>query len=73
MGMSGGTSNGGQYVAVAFSPTGLMENSETYFCTGSSFASGVIEARHLPPIVDSSLEVLFVVGVFFNVIFFAYQ
>ena len=73
MGMSGGTGNGGQYVAVAFSPTGLMENSETYFCTGSSFASGVIEARRSSPTVDSSLEVLFVVRLLINVIFFVCQ
>lgn len=56
MELSGGTGGGAQYVGVAFSPTGRMENSDFYYCSGTAFRSGVIVNRS-PPTIDASLPV----------------
>ena len=56
MEVSGGSGNGGQYVGVAFSPNGQMENSDLYYCTGDRLISGVINTR-VQPTVTTSLPV----------------
>ncbi|CAK8680834.1 unnamed protein product [Clavelina lepadiformis] len=51
----GNVGAGDKYVAMAFSPNGLMENSDLYYCTGSELKSGRIVQRHITPIVDDTL------------------
>ncbi|XP_076813647.1 putative ferric-chelate reductase 1 [Clavelina lepadiformis] len=55
MEISGGTGAGGQYVAVAFSPDGLMQNSDLYYCIGTELKSGVLQTRHSAPVTDPAL------------------
>ena len=57
MEISGGTGAGGQYVAVAFSPDGLMQNSDLYYCIGTELKSGVLQTRHSAPVTDPTLPV----------------
>ena len=57
MELSGSEGQMSQYVAVAFSPNGRMENSDLYYCTGETFNSGVIKALHVEPFQDEVLPV----------------
>ena len=59
MEMSGGSGNGAQYSAIAFSLDNLMSNADVYFCTGNEVVSGAIGARRIQPSVDGNLPVRF--------------
>jgi len=61
MELSGGIGGGNEYVAVAFSPDGLMHNSDLYYCTGKDLKSGVIKKRYNTPSTDSALPVSIIV------------
>ena len=57
MELSGGMGSGKEYVAVAFSPDGLMQNSDLYYCTGVDLKSGAIQKHYDLPRTDSALPV----------------
>ena len=57
MEISGGKGSGQQYVGVAFSSDGTMQNSDLYYCTGESLKSGVIQKRYDTPATNSKLPV----------------
>ena len=59
MEMSGGSGNGAQYSAIAFSLDAMMSNADVYFCSGNEVVSGAIGALRNPPSVDSNLPVRF--------------
>jgi len=57
MELSGTSGRGNAYVAVAFAPYAQMMDAEVYFCTGLTFQSTVIQARHIAPVVELKLPV----------------
>ena len=57
MELSGGIGSGKEYVGVAFSPDGKMQNSDLYYCTGMELKSGVIQKLGNTPATDAVLPV----------------
>ena len=57
MELSGGIGSGKEYVGVAFSLDGLMQNSDLYYCTGTELKSGVIQKHYNVPVTNSKLPV----------------
>ena len=59
MEMSGGSGNGAQYSAIAFTLDNVMSNADVYFCSGREVVSGAIGALQSRPSVDANLPVRF--------------
>ncbi|XP_039260975.2 uncharacterized protein LOC120337293 [Styela clava] len=58
--LSGGTGNGGSYMAVAFAPENKMHDADLYYCTGNELRSAVIRKREVRPVDlnDTTIQVL---------------